>query len=552
MGGGLLQLCSTGTQDSFLIGNPQITFFKVVYRRYTNFAIESIKQTINGTTNFGNECHATISKSGHLVHKMYLSCKLPSIELSDSLDSTKTRAFRWLNWIGHVLIDYVSVDIGGSEIVKHYGEWLHIYNELTQNSEKGSAYAEMVGNVPKLTQVQSSNTSTTFNTEDYELYIPLQFWFCRNPGLALPIHTFTSSDVRVNIKFNTLDNCIWATNQSSSSEYVSTKASSAVSTSTGSPSLSDVSLYVDYIFLSDDEKKRFSCSNHTYLIEQTQRTLHNIANGETTKNLNCNLRHPVKEIVWVVQPNNYKDIEYTQSRAGHQWFNYTDSWDYTNFTGTPENYYGPGLVGGRGQQNIFYGLPTVNVKGALNKDNNNWSQSTTSVTNSNAGYNDVFEYTASNSTNKYENRTMEHLLGPSLNIPDSGNSVGLWNSTAKDISINDTGKNPVVNAKLVLNGSDRFSQRNGFYFNVVQPYQHHTSVPAPGINVYSFAVEPENTGQPSGACNFSVIDTAYLDLTLTSNSVSATNGATFKLYAINYNILNINVSSGTATLGFTS
>ena len=549
MTGGLLQLSAVGTEDSHLTGTPQITFFKVVYRKHTNFAIESIKQTINGSTNFGQECHANITKSGHLVHKLYISCKLPSINLSDSLDSTKTRAFRWLNWIGHVLIDYVSLEIGGAEIVKHYGEWLHIFNELSQTGEKASAYAEMVGNVPKLTQIQSSNTNVTFNTEEYELYIPLQFWFCRNPGLAIPINALTSTDMRLNIKFNTLDNCIWATNQSSSSTYVSTKASSAVSTSSGAPSLSDVALYVDYIFLGDDEKNRFKNNDHQYLIEQVQRTTQTISKDETSKNINCNIRYPVKELVWIIQPNKYTNIEYTQSRGGTQWFNYTDAWDYTNFTGTPENYYGPGLVGGRGQQNIFYGLPTVNVKGALNS-NNNWAETTTSasITNTTAGYNDVFEYTESSSNNKYENRTMEHLLGPSLDIPNSGNSVGLWNATANDINITDSGKNPIVNATLVLNGSNRFSQRNGFYFNVVQPYQHHTSVPAPGINVYSFSIEPESVHQPSGSCNFSTIDTAYLNLTLTANSTSATNGATFKLYATNYNILNI--SGGTASLGF--
>lgn len=551
MAGGLLQLAEVGSQDQYFIGNPEITFFKVVYRKYTNFAIESIKQTFSGSTNFGQECFANITKSGHLINKMYLTCKLPSIDLSDSLDSTKTRAFRWLNWIGHVLLEHTSLEIGGNEIVKHYGEWLHIYNELSQSSEKACAYAEMIGNVPKLTQIQSSNTSTTFNTEEYQLYIPLEFWFCRNIGMSFPICALSNgTDMKLNVKFRTLDNCIWATHQSSSSTYVSSKAGTAVSTSSGAPSLSDVNLYVDYIFLADEEKNRFVNNSHSYIIEQVQRTTQNISQNETSKSINCNIRHPVKELVWLVQPNKYTNIEYTQSRAGHQWFNYTDAWDYTNFTGTPENYYGPGMVGGRGQQNVFYGLPTVNVKGALNSNSNNWAETTTStsITNITAGYNDVFDYTESGSTNRYDNRTMEHLLGPTLDTPTTGNAVGLWSGTAKDINISDSGKNPIVNAKLTLNGINRFSERDGFYFNVVQPYQHHTSVPAPGINVYSFSIEPENVSQPTGSCNFTVIDTAFLELTLTSNTTAASNGAIFKLYAVNYNLLNI--SGGNAVLGF--
>ena len=166
MGGGLLQLVAYGAQDVYLTGNPQITFFKVVYRRHTNFSIESIKQTFNGTADFGNEVSTTIQRNADLIHKIYLQTTLPEINVSDAIstsDNSTYKSFRWLNWIGHILIETVSISIGGSKIDEHTGEWLHIWNELSQKPGHKEAYAEMVGNVPKLTQIFSSNDTNKDN-----------------------------------------------------------------------------------------------------------------------------------------------------------------------------------------------------------------------------------------------------------------------------------------------------------------------------------------------------------------------------------------------------
>jgi hypothetical protein len=545
MGGGLIQLVAYGSQDMYLTGNPQITFFKVVYRRHTNFAIESIKTIFNGTSNFGEEINATIARSGDLIYRMYLQCKLPSINLSTGLTkstsaSTGTmRAFRWLNWIGHALIDEIELAIGGQKIDMHTGEWLHIWNEVSQNSEQGPAYAEMVGNVPRLTQIQSSNDpDTAVNTDPYTLYIPLQFWFCRHPGLALPIISLQYSDVNVRVKFKNLDDCIWASYQdkSNSNKYANKKGKEALAVT---PSLSDVYLYVDYIFLDTAERRRFAQVQHEYLIEQVQRKLDTTISSGTINNIatTFNFNHPVKEIIWIVQPTQYKNNSYTQSRGGNQNFNFTDAWDYSGFTGTPENYYGPGMVGGRGCQNIFYGLPTVKLEGALNSNNSWIVTSDPSSVESTSGYNDINDYTINSSVNKYEDRTMEHLLGPSLETPGSGNSTGLWTSTTNNMKILDSGKNPVSTGKIQLNGNDRFGEREGFYFNVIQSYQHHTGSPAPGINVYSFSLKPEDY-QPSGTCNFSRIDSSQLVLNLTTATTNS-RSARLNIYAVNYNILRI-------------
>ena len=195
------------------------------------------------------------------------------------------------------------------------------------------------------------------------------------------------------------------------------------------------------------------------------------------------------------------------------------------------------MAGGRGCQNIFYGLPTVKLEGALNSNNLWTTDNSASAVGSTAGYNDINDYTVNGSLNKYEDRTMEHLLGPSLETPNSGNSTGLWTSTTNNMNIVDSGHNPASSANIQLNGNDRFGKRDGFYFNVIQPYQHHTGSPAPGINVYSFALKPEDY-QPSGTCNFSRIDTSQLIIDITENTTLG-RAATLNIYAVNYNILRI-------------
>jgi hypothetical protein len=168
MGGGLMQLVAYGAQDIYLTGSPQITFFKVVYRRHTNFAIESIEQTFNGTVDFGRKVSCTVSRNGDLIHKVYLQVDLPALSASGG-----TATVAWARNIGHVLIDEVSIDIGGQTIDKHYGDWLNIWNELTQNAEKEAGYDLMIGNDEDMI---SSSASPANTTPAYTCYIPLQFW----------------------------------------------------------------------------------------------------------------------------------------------------------------------------------------------------------------------------------------------------------------------------------------------------------------------------------------------------------------------------------------
>jgi hypothetical protein len=340
MGGGLLQLVAYGAQDVYLTGNPQITFFKVVYRRHTNFSIESIVQSFNGQVGNNKRVTCQISRNGDLVHKLYLE-----------VDGTFTTTSNQIAKVGHQIINKVELEIGGQLIDRQYGDWMHIWNELTLPEGKKTGFEEMINNNSKL-------------------YIPLEFWFCRNVGLALPLIALQYHEVKVNIDFG--------------SDGV----------------ISGASLYADYIFLDTDERRRFAQLSHEYLIEQVQFTGEETI-GVTQKAIKMSFNHPVKELIWRVQADD-----------------------------------------------------------------------------------------------------------------------------------DDTYKT-VTDAKLMLNGNDRFSQRDGTYFTHVQPYQHHTNIPASihGIHVYSFALKPEEH-QPSGTLNMSRIDTASLSLLSPS-------AGTVKVYAVNYNVLRI-------------
>ena len=257
MGGGLMQLVAYGAQDIYLSGNPQITFFKVVYRRHTNFSMESIRQTFNGAADFDRKVTCTVSRNGDLIHRVYVQVELSKLAINKYYKS----------WAGHKLIKSVEVEIGGQRIDKHYGDWLHIWNELSQTAGHWNGYKTMVEGDSDF----NDNLSETSDGEARTLYIPLQFWFCRNPGLALPLIALQYHEVKINVEFG-----------------------SASDVADGSPTMSSADLYVDYIYLDTDERRRFAQVTHEYLIEQLQFTGDEAASSKVKLNFN----HPVKELIW--------------------------------------------------------------------------------------------------------------------------------------------------------------------------------------------------------------------------------------------------------------
>ena len=337
-----MQLVAYGAQDIYLTGNPQITFFKVVYRRHTNFSMEAIEQTFNGNPGFGKKVSCTISRNGDLIHRVYLQTTLPEVDLSSDPNVSpitgqpNLREFNWVNWVGHQLIKNVEVEIGGQRIDKHYGEWLHLWNELTQSPGLQAGYARMVGNVHKLV---TPNTSSGSKFDKTTLYIPLQFWFCRNPGLALPLIALQYHEVKINVEFNDLDACASGSstadgmrnptlnNQDNSNANITFK--------NGDLSLEDTALWVDYIYLDTDERRRFAQVSHEYLIEQLQFTGEESISTVSNK-VKLNFNHPIKELVWVVQ---------SQKNVGFKQFtNYSDYPDNSFLTGETMDPLGLGLT----------------------------------------------------------------------------------------------------------------------------------------------------------------------------------------------------------------
>jgi hypothetical protein len=541
MGGGLMQLVAYGAQDVYLTGNPQITFWKVTYRRYTNFAIESIEQTFNGQADFGRRVQCVISRNGDLAYRTYLQVTLPEINQKMGANSSYAGGegvyARWLDFPGEQLIAQVEVEIGGQRIDRQYGDWMHIWNQLTMTSEQQRGYFKMIGNTTQLTFITDPSFSDVDGPCDSlaprqvcaprnalpetTLYIPLQFWFCTNPGLALPLIALQYHEVKINLDLRPIDECLWAVTTLNCSDGSSSSAASA--TVAYNQSLVAASLYVDYVFLDTDERRRMAQNPHEYLITQLQFTGDESV-GSSSNKIKLNFNHPVKELIWVVQPD--QNVDYCSSLScnsllfkvlGAQPFNYTDAIDA--LPNAIHAFGGPKSVAA--DSNAF-----IDASGLFQE----------------AGAVDVIPsgYWASGLGDGQPDYNQ-----PNFAPPDGGNFIESGVSDAGTFVLSETsidmhcwGQNPVVTAKLQLNGQDRFSEREGTYFSWVQPYQAHTRAPDEGINVYSFALRPEEH-QPSGTCNFSRIDNATLQLVLSNATVEGTKTAKVRVYATNYNVLRI-------------
>ena len=254
MGGGLLELVAHGVQDIYLIGNPQITFFKVVYKRHTNFAMEAISQTIEGTVGKGNKVSCKVSKNGDLLYNCWLDVDL-------TIPNTNT-------YYGLSIIDNIEFELGGQMIDKHYYRWIHAYMSSLVNSDESNVYES-------LQYIHNIATSQ-------KIKIPFLFWFCRNPGLALPLVALQYHNSYFHITFsnnlakssgNTLDHTI-----------------------------DSVKLWCNYIYLDSDERRRFGQVKHEYLIEQVQYQTNelnsNNSKTEVTSNIELYFNHPVKYLIW--------------------------------------------------------------------------------------------------------------------------------------------------------------------------------------------------------------------------------------------------------------
>ncbi len=535
-----MQLVAYGAQDVYLTGNPQITFWKVTYRRHTNFAMESIEQTFNGQADFGRRIQCTVSRNGDLAYRTYLQVTLPEINQDDEPANNVDVYARWLDCPGEQMISMVEVEIGGQRIDRQYGDWMHIWNQLTQTSEQEDGYAKMIGNTTQLTYLTDpafADVATACGAANVPeavcaprnalpettLYVPLQFWFCRNPGLALPLIALQYHEVKINIEIRPMDECLFAVKNVNAAAGA---AENVKATGAYAKSLVAASLYVDYIFLDTDERRRMAQNPHEYLIEQLQFT-GDESIGSSSNKIKLNFNHPCKELIWVVQPDDnvsycdsFVETKVLNMALGAQPFNYTDAIDA--LPNSIRAFSSSSQLSGAG--NNAGNTSVINDAGLFNDPNANQSAASTEVgdLSSNLG-----------------------KAGVTNGVSDAGAFVLAETS----LKMHCWGENPVVTAKLQLNGQDRFSEREGTYFDLVQPFQHHTRSPDTGINVYSFALRPEEH-QPSGTCNFSRIDNATLQLVVSAAAIGSANTAKVRVYATNYNVLR--VMSGMGGLAYSN
>jgi len=486
-----MQLVAYGAQDIYLTGNPQITFFKVVYRRHTNFSMESIKQTFNGNADFGNNVSATISRNGDLVYRMYL-------EHDAVFDDEPGRGLHNVGLCeryGDSLIKECEIEIGGQKIDKHTSMWNRVWSDLTQfnpsghfggtygptnTSGNGTLYQLMTGNgFGLMTDTDGphfSSSEANVNGFDYrdsatgskggritvnKIFLPLNFWFNRNPGLALPLIALQYHEVKVKMTFETVQNLLRnvdgvATNGIIDRAVINTQVSTK-----------NFDLWCDYIYLDTDERRRFAQVSHEYLIEQLQYSDNSVTT--TSPSINLNFNHPVKELIWAAQN-----------------------------TGTiGRNGPADASAAGTSINDPTAGPVTVDTMGG------NWQLKLNG--------HDRFKERDS----KYFTRTQvwQHHTGYG-SLPTQG---------TKDF--NDDGDIAAIEA-----------------------YDNAQVVGGDAIAVYSFALKPEEH-QPSGTCNFSRIDNAQLvgtSLTIDSsdsNGTDTVNSTTsimsLTIFAVNYNVLRI-------------
>lgn len=325
---GTLQLIYVGEQNIYVTQNPEITFFKTIYKRHTNFAIDTVREYFTTKIGYGQQVKCKLSKNGDLLNKLGIYIKLSNLnQQAKSCEPCENNnnclctcpkclfgteenniIYGYCNAIGHVLLDWIEIWIGGKIIDKHYGEWLEIWTELTQTSEKRLGYYEMIGKKDPL-----SYTVDSFN-EEMEIFVPFNFWFCRNIGLSLPVLALIYQDVDIIIKIREFDQC-WVSNIPGVPRPKATI---------------DGYLFADYIYLSMDERHNFYQESHIYLIEQLQRNENNHSDFNSG-NLNVDLyfNHLVKEMIWFVQRQDVigppdgvwpEDCSYPK---GNDHFNYT-------------------------------------------------------------------------------------------------------------------------------------------------------------------------------------------------------------------------------------
>jgi hypothetical protein len=462
----------------YLTGDPKVTFFQATYKRHTNFAMELVQQNVSGA---GSLQSVVLSRSGDLVGDMFVSLT-PTTSSAAQLTSNNVVAD--MNWVAERAFNSVTLFIGGQQIDKHYQTWFRLYSELYHNESKKFDY----GRLTSLAVVDNRPASTT---SVGKVYLPLMFFFNKNPGLYLPIIALQYHEVRIDFEFTPYYSNYFGTNP--------------------------IEVWANYMYLDTNEREKFAKMNHEYLIEQVQHVAPDPAGGSNENApvlLRLQYNHPVKELIWcytaptVAQnPNSMWNFS---SNVGN--VNVTCDLSKIALSGTTLAAHWPGTP--------FLYVPTYGSSNLTMTQN-------TFVTVSN-----ILSFS---NIAVQSNVLAGNVFWMESGLPQASSTTGYGYEVG-----------PLHQFKLLMNGTDRFVPQPGKYFNQYQTYRYHTGTPYPGIYVYSFALKPEEL-QPSGACNFSRIDIAqaavYLKTGMPANLVQ-------RMFAVNYNILRI--QSGLGGLAFSN
>lgn len=528
MPGAIVQLVAYGIEDLYLTGDPQITFFKILYRRHTNFSIESVIQNFIVQPKFGETVSCTLARVGDLIGQTFLHVEIPAIPsfvdpITGKVDQVKK--FAWVNNLGYALIREIRVEIGGKLIDKQYGEWLYIWSQVS--SRQDEALNKMIGNLPILYNFSNGKPG-------YNLYIPLNFWFCRHYSLSLPIIAMASTDIKITVSFRRLEECyrIGPTNSIDlTSNIIPFKAGDYIEQTTNGQTIygyvtgfSYIQKKLYYIKIQSPSaiKKQFDSINRIY---------NSITRSYVTPNSTS------KEFVEPIGLTGQS----SQPLIGRCFFyvNYTylDTDERNKLVRSNHEYLIEQI-----QFNQAVGITSPNVRQNLSLDNPCKAMYWVAQLDSLVGpgtINDLFNYTDS----------ILHQRIPQTDAITEPNIINRDYIAYENFQGDAIGSDLVKEATLMLNSHPRFNVRGSEYFNLVSPYQHHYRGPTIGINVYSPAIYPEDI-QPSSAINMSKVDEIEIDIKL-SLRVNPQNTVRIRNYTINYNILRIFFNLGALAFDYT-
>lgn len=563
-GGAIVQIISVGIQDNMLTATPDLTFWKSSHKQYTPFATESIEQLFQNQCDFGRKATCLIGRAGDLLEGGSFQCTLPQIDTS--MGANGMLYARWLDYIGEHMIQEMNIEVGGQTISRYFGDYMHIWNQLTMPEAKLPAYYKLIGHTTQLTYLTDPNfagipspcssISTPGQTcvprnalPETTLYIPLMFWFCQNPGMALPILALQFHEVKINVSIRPLLECLWAV-----TSLTATKGS-VNARQAYTQSLVTASMYMDYVFCDVDERKTFVAEPHEYLFDQLQFS-GDITVGTAATRLGLNFSHPVQELIVVCQPD--CNVDYCASfdagealfqQLGVQAFNYTDALDV--LTNSISTFGSPEALNDTSAQGGFMDSYSLNGNSMWGFQQNSGGQLAKAgfnvSTTANAA---VAPYTIGGYSGVIADQTvgdgtisaLSGQLQPFAPTPGTNSYiVGLSDPAIFVISetafnMHCWGENPIITMKLTINNQDRFTEREGAYFDVYQAYKYHTRAPDSGINIYSFAINPESL-QPNGTLNFSRVDNAFLVMTLSAAAISNTATVKIRIYARAKNVI---------------